>query len=171
MDENLKKMLQMAEQIRDATKVGENTAVRVGTELYDIVIQLSQMVGMIDSKLENDAVVAIVKRELASVVITESQLADGCVTASKLAEGAVKNRNLSYGCVRSDNIQSGAINSSHLTENCVSTGNIQDGSVTYKKLSAGIYNDMAKHVAEIVADDFPPHIENEDIDKITNNNN
>ena len=38
-NEDIQKMLQMAEMIRDATQVGENTAVRVGTEIYDIVVE------------------------------------------------------------------------------------------------------------------------------------
>lgn len=43
-------MLRMAEMIRDATQVGENTAVRVGTEIYDIVVELSRMLDMMDDK-------------------------------------------------------------------------------------------------------------------------
>lgn len=45
-------MLRMAEQIRDATQAGENTAVRVGTEIYDIVVELNKMLAMMDDKLE-----------------------------------------------------------------------------------------------------------------------
>ena len=47
-------MLRMAELIRDATQVGENTAVRVGTEIYDIVVELSRMLAMMDVTIEVD---------------------------------------------------------------------------------------------------------------------
>ena len=77
-------MLRMAEQIRDATQAGENTAVRVGTEIYDIVVELNKMLAMMDDKLENDAVVKIIKSELAKITITEAQIADGAITQRSL---------------------------------------------------------------------------------------
>ena len=49
MNEDIQKMLRMAELIRDATQVGENTAVRVGTEIYDIVVELSRMLAMMNT--------------------------------------------------------------------------------------------------------------------------
>ena len=51
MNEDIQKMLRMAELIRDATQVGENTAVRVGTEIYDIVVELSRMLAMMDMRV------------------------------------------------------------------------------------------------------------------------
>ena len=73
-------MLAVAQQIKEATEVGENTAVRVGTEIYDIVVELSKMLVMMDDKLENDAVVKIVKSELAKTTITSAQIADEAIT-------------------------------------------------------------------------------------------
>ena len=137
MNEDIQKMLRMAEMIRDATQVGENTAVRVGTEIYDIVVELSRMLDMMDEKLENDAVVRIIKSELAKITITDAQIADGAITAAKLADGSVKNRHLASNCVTSDKLQPGAVKHDHLTEDCISTGNIRDGSVTAKKTRHG----------------------------------
>lgn len=151
-------MLRMAEMIRDATQVGENTAVRVGTEIYDIVVELSRMLDMMDDKLENDAVVRIIKSELAKITITDAQIADGAITAAKLADGSVKNRHLASNCVTSDKLQPGAVKHDHLTEDCISTGNIRDGSVTAKKLGTDIYKDIANKVTDIVTKDFPPAI-------------
>lgn len=167
MNEDIQKMLRMAEMIRDATQVGENTAVRVGTEIYDIVVELSRMLDMMDDKLENDAVVRIIKSELAKITITEAQIADGAITAAKLADGSVKNRHLAPDCVTSDKLQPGAVKHDHLTEDCISTGNIRDGSVTAKKLGTDIYKDISNRVTDIVTKDFPPAITEEQITDIT----
>lgn len=159
-------MLRIAEQIRDATQVGENTAVRVGTEIYDIVVELSKMLVKMDDKLENDAVVKIVKSELAKITITSSQIADGAITAAKLAAQAVKDRNLASLCVISSKIQHGAVRHQHLAENCISAGNIMKGSVTAEKLRSDIYKDIANRVAEILKKDFPTAITTEEIDAL-----
>lgn len=156
-------MLAVAQQIKGATEVGENTAVRVGTEIYDIVVELSTMLAMMDDKLENDAVVKIVKSELAKITITSAQIADGAITGDKLAYGSVKNRNLASICVTEDKIQAGAVKHNHLSENCISEGNIRDGSVTARKLRAGIYNDIAHSVIGIVN---PTAITTEEIDAL-----
>ena len=153
MNEDIQKMLRMAEMIRDATQVGENTAVRVGTEIYDIVVELSRMLDMMD--------------ELAKITITDAQIADGAITASKLADGSVKNRHLASNCVTSDKLQPRAVKHDHLTEDCISTGNIRDGSVTAKKLGTDIYKDIANKVTDIVTKDFPPAITEEQITDIT----
>ena len=112
MNEDIQKMLRMAEQIRDETQVGENTAVRVGTEIYDIVVELNKMLAMMDDKLENDAVVRIIKSELAKITITEAQIADGAITAAKLADGSVKNRHLAIIISSLPTAFTGRINSS-----------------------------------------------------------
>lgn len=166
MNEDIQKMLRMAEQIRDATQVGENTAVRVGTEIYDIVVELSKMLVMMDDKLENDAVVKIVKSELAKITITSAQIADGAITGAKLAYGSVKDRNLASLCVTSAKIQHGAVKHNHLAENCISTGNIMKGSVTAEKLRADIYRDIANRVTDMVKKDFPTAITTEEIDAL-----
>lgn len=159
-------MLAVAKQIKEATDVGENTAVRVGTEIYDIVVELSTMLAMMDDKLENDAVVKIVKSELAKITITSAQIADGAITGAKLADGSVKDRNLASICVTGDKIQPGAVKHNHLSVNCISEGNIRDGSVTARKLRAGIYNDIAHRVTEILKKDFPTAITTEEIDAL-----
>lgn len=159
-------MLAVAQQIKEATQVGENTAVRVGTEIYDIVVELSKMLAMMDDKLENDAVVKIVKSELAKITITQSQIADGAITGAKLAYGSVKNRNLASICVTGDKIQAGAVKHNHLAENCISEGNIRNGSVTAKKLGTDIYRDIANRVAGILKKDFPTAITTEEIDAL-----
>lgn len=159
-------MLAVAQQIKEATQVGENTAVRVGTEIYDIVVELSKMLAMMDDKLENDAVVKIVKSELAKITITQSQIADGAITGAKLAYGSVKNRNLASICVTGDKIQAGAVKHNHLAENCISEGNIRNGSVTAKKLRTDIYRDIANRVAGILKKDFPTAITTEEIDAL-----
>lgn len=166
MNEDIQKMLRMAEQIRDATQVGENTALRVGTEIYDIVVELSKMLAMMDDKLENDAVVKIVKSELAKITITRSQIADGAITGEKLAYASVKERNLASICVTSAKIQHGAVRHNHLAENCVTTGNIKKGSVTAEKLGTDIYRDIANRVTDMVKKDFPTAITTEDIDAL-----
>lgn len=166
MNEDIQKMLRMAEQIRDATQVGENTAVRVGTEIYDIVVELSKMLVMMDDKLENDAVVKIVKSELAKITITSAQIADGAITGAKLAYGSVRDRNLASLCVTSAKIQHGAVKHNHLAENCISTGNIMKGSVTAEKLRADIYRDIANRVTDMVKKDFPTAITTEEIDAL-----
>lgn len=166
MNEDIQKMLRMAEQIRDATQVGENTAVRVGTEIYDIVVELSKMLVMMDDKLENDAVVKIVKSELAKITITSAQIADGAITGAKLAYGSVMDRNLASLCVTSAKIQNGAVKHNHLAENCISTGNIMKGSVTAEKLRADIYRDIANRVTDMVKKDFPTAITTEEIDAL-----
>lgn len=166
MNEDIQKMLRMAEQIRDATQVGENTAVRVGTEIYDIVVELSKMLVMMDDKLENDAVVKIVKSELAKITITSAQIADGAITGAKLAYGSVMDRNLASLCVTSAKIQHGAVKHNHLAENCISTGNIMKGSVTAEKLRADIYRDIANRVTDMVKKDFPTAITTEEIDAL-----
>lgn len=166
MNEDIQKMLRMAEQIRDATQVGENTALRVGTEIYDIVVELSKMLAMMDDKLENDAVVKIVKGELAKITITRSQIADGAITGEKLAYASVKERNLASICVTSAKIQHGAVRHNHLAENCVTTGNIKKGSVTAEKLGTDIYRDIANRVTDMVKKDFPTAITTEDIDAL-----
>lgn len=158
-------MLAVAQQIKEATEVGENTAVRVGTEIYDIVVELSKMLVMMGDKLENDAVVKIVKSELSKITITQSQIADGAITGAKLAYGSVKNRNLASICVTGDKIQPGAVKHNHLAENCISEGNIRNGSVTAKKLRTDIYNDIANRVTNIAKKDFPA-ITTEDIDAL-----
>ena len=146
----IQEMLSVAKQIKEATEVGENTAVRVGTEIYDIVAELSRMLVMMDDKLENDAVVKIVKSELAKITITQSQIADEAITGAKLAYGSVKNRNLASICVTGDKIQPGAVKHNHLAENCISEGNIINGSVTAKKLGTNIYMDIANRVTNMV---------------------
>lgn len=159
-------MLRMAEMIRDATQVGENTAVRVGTEIYDIVVELSRMLDMMDDKLENDAVVRIIKSELAKITITDAQIADGAITAAKLADGSVKNRHLASNCVTSDKLQPGAVKHDHLTEDCISTGNIRDGSVTAKTRHGhlqGYFKQSDRHRDE----GLPPAITEEQITDIT----
>lgn len=156
-------MLAVAQQIKGATEVGENTAVRVGTEIYDIVVELSKMLVMMDDKLENDAVVRIVKSELDKITITSAQIADNAITGAKLAGGSVKNRNLASICVTGDKIQAGAVKHNHLSENCISEGNIRDGSVTAKKLRASIYKDIANRVIGIVN---PKAITTEEIDAL-----
>ena len=166
MNEDIQNMLRIAEQIRDATQVGENTAVRVGTEIYDIVVELSKILAMMDDKLENDAVVNIVKSELAKITITQSQIADRAITAAKLAIGSVKKENLASICVSSAKIQSGAVRHNHLAENCISAGNIMKGSVTAEKLSTYIYRDIANRVTDMVKKDFPTAITTEDIDAL-----
>lgn len=166
MNEDIQKMLRMAEQIRDATQVGENTALRVGTEIYDIVVELSKMLAMMDDKLENDAVVKIVKSELAKITITQSQIADGAITGAKLAYGSVRDRNLASLCVTSAKIQHGAVRHNHLAENCISARNIMKGSVTAEKLSSDIYRDIANRVTDMVKKDFPTAITTEDIDAL-----
>lgn len=166
MNEDIQKMLRTAEQIRDATQVGENTAVRVGTEIYDIVVELSKMLAMMDDKLENDAVVKIVKSELAKITITQSQIADGAITGAKLAYGSVRDRNLASLCVTSAKIQHGAVRHTHLAENCISAGNIMKGSVTAEKLRSDIYRDIANRVTDMVKKDFPTAITTEDIDAL-----
>lgn len=166
MNEDIQNMLRIAEQIRDATQVGENTAVRVGTEIYDIVVELSKMLAMMDDKLENDAVVKIVKSELAKITITQSQIADRAITAAKLAIGSVKKENLASICVSSAKIQSGAVRHNHLAENCISSGNIMKGSVTAEKLSTYIYRDIANRVTDMVKKNFPTAITTEDIDAL-----
>jgi hypothetical protein len=166
MNEDIQKMLRMAEQIRDATQVGENTALRVGTEIYDIVVELSKMLVMMGDKLENDAVVKIVKSELSKITITQSQIADGSITGAKLAYGSVKNRNLASICVTGDKIQPGAVKHNHLAENCISEGNIRNGSVTAKKLGTDIYRDIANRVTDMVKKDFPTAITTEEIDAL-----
>lgn len=159
-------MLAVAQQIKEATEVGENTAVRVGTEIYDIVVELSKTLVMMDDKLENDAVVKIVKSELAKTTITSAQIADGAITGAKLAYGSVKNRNLASICVTGDKIQAGAVKHNHLAENCISEGNIRNGSVTAEKLSSYIYRDIANRVTDMVKKDFPTAITTEDIDAL-----
>lgn len=166
MNEDIQKMLRMAEQIRDATQVGENTAVRVGTEIYDIVVELSKMLVMMDDKLENDAVVKIVKSELAKITITSAQIADRAITGAKLDYGSVRDRNLASLCVTSAKIQHGAVKHNHLAENCISTGNIMKGSVTAEKLRADIYRDIANRVTDMVKKDFPTAITTEEIDAL-----
>ena len=166
MNEDIQKMLRMAEQIRDATQVGENTAVRVGTEIYDIVVELSKILVMMDDKLENDAVVKIVKSELAKITITSAQIADGAITGAKLAYGSVRDRNLASLCVTSAKIQHGAVKHNHLDENCISTRNIMKGSVTAEKLRADIYRDIANRVTDMVKKDFPTAITTEEIDAL-----
>ena len=166
MNEDIQNMLRIAEQIRDATQVGENTAVRVGTEIYDIVVELSKILAMMDDKLENDAVVKIVKSELAKITITQSQIADRAITTAKLAIGSVKKENLASICVSSAKIQSGAVRHNHLAENCISAGNIMKGSVTAEKLSTYIYRDIANRVTDMVKKDFPTAITTEDIDAL-----
>lgn len=159
-------MLAVAQQIKGATEVGENTAVRVGTEIYDIVVELSKMLVKMDDKLENDAVVKIVKSELAKITITSAQIADNAITGAKLAYGSVKNRNLASICVTGDKIQAGAVKHNHLAENCISEGNIRNGSVTAKKLGTDIYRDIANRVAGILKKDFPTAITTEEIDAL-----
>lgn len=159
-------MLAVAQQIKEATEVGENTAVRVGTEIYDIVVELSKMLVMMGDKLENDAVVKIVKSELSKITITQSQIADGAITGEKLAYGSVKNRNLASICVTGDKIQLGAVKHNHLAENCISEGNIRNGSVTAKKLRTDIYRDIANRVTNMVKKDFPTAITTEEIDAL-----
>lgn len=166
MNEDIQNMLRIAEQIRDATQVGENTAVRVGTEIYDIVVELSKMLVRMDNKLENDAVVKIVKSELAKITITSAQIADRAITAAKLALGSVKKDNLAPICVSSAKIQSGAVKHNHLAENCISAGNIMKGSVTAEKLSTYIYKDIANRVTDMVKKDFPTAITTEEIDAL-----
>lgn len=166
MNEDIQNMLRIAEQIRDATQVGENTAVRIGTEIYDIVVELSKMLVKMDDKLENDAVVKIVKSELAKITITSSQIADGAITAAKLAAQAVKDRNLASLCVISSKIQHGAVRHQHLAENCISAGNIMKGSVTAEKIRTDTYRDIANRVAEILKKDFPTAITTEEIDAL-----
>lgn len=166
MNEDIQKMLRMAEQIRDATQVGENTALRVGTEIYDIVVELSKILVMMDDKLENDAVVKIVKSELAKITITSAQIADGAITGAKLAYGSVRDRNLASLCVTSAKIQHGAVKHNHLAENCISAGNIMKGSVTAEKLRADIYRDIANRVTDMVKKDFPTAITTEEIDAL-----
>lgn len=159
-------MLAVAQQIKEATEVGENTAVRVGTEIYDIVVELSKMLVMMDDKLENDAVVKIVKSELAKTTITSAQIADEAITGAKLAYGSVKNRNLAPICVTGDKIQARAIKHDHLTENCISEGNIRNGSVTAEKIRTDTYRDIANRLAEILKKDFPTAITTEEIDAL-----
>lgn len=159
-------MLAVAKQIKEATEVGENTAVRVGTEIYDIVVGLSKMLVMMDDKLENDAVVKIVKSELAKITITSAQIADGAITGAKLAYGSVKNRNLASICVTGDKLQPGAVKHNHLSENCISAGNIRNGSVTANKLGTDTYMDIANRVTNIVKKDFPTAITTEEIDAL-----
>lgn len=166
MNEDIQNMLRIAEQIRDATQVGENTAVRVGTEIYDIVVELSKMLVMMDNKLENDAVVKIVKSELAKITITSAQIADGAITTAKLAATAVKDRNLASLCVTSAKIQHGAVRHQHLAENCISAGNIMKGSVTAEKIRTNTYMDIANRVAEILKKNFPTAITTEEIDAL-----
>lgn len=166
MNEDIQNMLRIAEQIRDATQVGENTAVRVGTEIYDIVVELSKMLVKMDDKLENDAVVKIVKSELAKITITSAQIADGAITGAKLAYGSVRDRNLASLCVISSKIQHGAVRHQHLAENCISAGNIMKGSVTAEKLRSDIYKDIANRVAAILKNDFPTAITTEEIDAL-----
>jgi hypothetical protein len=166
MNEDIQKMLRMAEQIRDATQVGENTALRVGTEIYDIVVELSKMLAMMDDKLENDAVVKIVKSELAKITITSAQIADRAITRSKLAYGSVSDINLGPICVTSSKIQHGAVRHNHLAENCISAGNIMKGSVTAEKLRPDIYRDIANRVTDMVKKDFPTAITTEEIDAL-----
>lgn len=162
----IQEMLAVAQQIKEATEVGENTAVRVGTEIYDIVVELSKMLVMMDDKLENDAVVKIVKSELAKITITQSQIADEAITGAKLAYGSVKNRNLASICVTGDKIQPGAVKHNHLAENCISEGNIINGSVTAKKLGTDIYSGIANRVTDMVKKDFPTAITTEEIDAL-----
>jgi hypothetical protein len=159
-------MLAVAQQIKEATEVGENTAVRVGTEIYDIVVELSKMLVMMDDKLENDAVVKIVKSELAKTTITSAQIADEAITGAKLAYGSVKNRNLAPICVTGDKIQARAVKHDHLTENCISEGNIRNGSVTAEKIRTDTYRDIANRLAEILKKDFPTAITTEEIDAL-----
>ena len=159
-------MLSVAQQIKEATEVGENTAVRVGTEIYDIVVELSNMLSMLDDKLENDAVVKIVKSELAKITITSAQIADEAITGAKIAYGSVKNRNLASICVTGDKIQDGAVKHNHLAENCISEGNIINGSVTAKKLGTDIYRDISNRVTDMVKKDLPIAITTEEIDAL-----
>lgn len=159
-------MLAVAKQIKGATEVGENTAVRVGTEIYDIVVELSKMLVKMDDKLENDAVVKIVKSELAKITITSAQIADEAITGAKLAYGSVKERNLASICVTGDKIQAGAVKHNHLAENCISTGNIMKGSVTAEKIRTDTYRDIANRVAGILKKDFPTAITTEEIDAL-----
>lgn len=166
MNEDIQNMLRIAEQIRDATQVGENTALRIGTEIYNIVVELSKMLVMMDDKLENDAVVKIVKSELAKITITSAQIADGAITGAKLAYGSVRDRNLASVCVTSAKIQHGAVRHTHLAENCISTGNIMKGSVTAEKIRTDTYRDIANRVAEILKKDFPTAITTEEIDAL-----
>ena len=166
MNEDIQKMLRMAEQIRDATQVGENTALRVGTEIYDIVVELSKMLAMMDDKLENDAVVKIVKSELAKITITSAQIADEAITRSKLAYGSVSDVKLGPICVTSSKIRHGAVRHNHLAENCISAGNIMKGSVTAEKLRPDIYRDIANRVTDMVKKDFPTAITTEEIDAL-----
>lgn len=162
----ISEMLAVAQQIKEATEVGENTAVRVGTEIYDIVVGLSKMLVKMDDKLENDAVVKIVKSELAKITITSAQIADGAITGAKLAYGSVKNRNLASICVTGDKLQPGAVKHNHLSENCISAGNIRNGSVTANKLGTDTYMDIANRVTNIVKKDFPTAITTEEIDAL-----
>lgn len=159
-------MLAVAKQIKEATQVGENTALRVGTEIYDIVVELSKMLIMMDDKLENDAVVRIVKSELAKITITSAQIADNAITGAKLAYGSVKNRNLASICVTGDKIQAGAVKHNHLAENCISAGNIMKGSISAEKLRSDIYMDIANRVTDMVKKDFPTAITTEEIDAL-----
>lgn len=164
---DIQELLQLAAQIRDATQVGENTAIRVGTELYNIVMKLSEMLGAIDKKLENEAVIKIVKEQLAGITIETEQLADGSVTHTKLTEGSVGKNNLQDGSVSSSKLQDSSVTHDKLTEDCVTTGNIKDGSVTAKKLAPGIAEGVAKDAFDIVTKDFPPSITEEQINEIT----
>ena len=166
MNEDIQNMLRIAEQIRDATQVGENTAVRVGTEIYDIVVELSKMLVRMDNKLENDAVVKIVKSELAKITITSAQIADGAITGAKLANLSVRDRNLASLCVTSAKIQHGAVRHNHLAENCISAGNIMKGSISAEKLRSDIYRDIANRVTDMVKKDFPTAITTEEIDAL-----
>ena len=159
-------MLAVAQQIKEATEVGENTAVRVGTEIYDIVVELSKMLAMMDDKLENDAVVKIVKSELAKITITSAKIADEAITGAKLAYGSVKNRNLASICVTGDKIQDGEVKHNHLAVNCISEGNIINGSVTAKKLGTDIYRDISNRVTDMVKKDLPTAITTEEIDAL-----
>lgn len=167
MAADIQELLRLAAQIRDATQAGENTAIRVGTELYNIVMKLSEMLGAIDKKLENEAVINIVKEQLRKITIASGQLADGSVTHTKLAESCVGKNNLQDGSVTSDKVQQGAIKHEHLTENCITTGNIKDGSVTTKKLAPDVSENLSKEVLDSVSKDFPPRITEEQVDEIT----
>lgn len=94
MNENIQKMLRMAELIRDATQVGENTAVRVGTEIYDIVVELSRM--------------------LADGSVKNRHLASNCVTSDKIQPGAVKHDHLTEDCISTGNIRDGSVTAKKL---------------------------------------------------------
>ena len=139
---NLSTLQTLANQIKNATEVGENTADRMGSALVEAARLIS---------------------DLLSKVINTGDIADGAVTSDKLGNSAVVKAKIADGAVSEEKLGNSAVTVNKISSGAVVTDKLGAGAVTYAKLAQEVkdmFTDIQNEIDSLVGENADDAINN-----------